>query len=162
MGRRRAGACRTHSTALPLACRLDTAPAPPSNTLFPLPLNPQALNKAAEAAGASIKGEGAEDAARYVAGMAANLIDVKNFEEGEWTQVRPSCCPAACFLLLVAWRHVLGLGAATCSGAGGAALRQVLRCALRCRGACACRASPVANPTPPCPALPPRSLWCPT
>jgi ABC-type multidrug transport system fused ATPase/permease subunit len=47
----------------------------------------QALNKAAEAAGVSIKGEGAPETARYVAGMAANLIDVKNFEESEWTQV---------------------------------------------------------------------------
>lgn len=55
-----------------------------------------ALNKAADAAGASIKGEGAEDAARYVAGMAANLIDVKNFEEGEWTQsVVPYLTPFA-------------------------------------------------------------------
>jgi hypothetical protein len=35
----------------------------------------------------AIKGDGAEDTSRYVAGMAANLIDVKNFEESEWTQV---------------------------------------------------------------------------
>lgn len=49
-----------------------------------------ALNKAAEAAGATIKGDGAEEAAAFVAGMAANLIDVKNFEEAEWTQVRPA------------------------------------------------------------------------
>lgn len=47
-----------------------------------------ALNKAAEAAGAAIKGDGAPDAARYVAGIAANLVDTKNFEEAEWTQVR--------------------------------------------------------------------------
>ncbi|KAL4452291.1 hypothetical protein ABPG75_007953 [Micractinium tetrahymenae] len=45
-----------------------------------------ALNKAADAASVAVKGEGAEEAARYVAGMAANLIDVKNFEESEWTQ----------------------------------------------------------------------------
>lgn len=45
-----------------------------------------ALNKAADAASVSVKGEGAENAARYVAGMAANLVDVKNFEESEWTQ----------------------------------------------------------------------------
>jgi elongation factor 3 len=47
-----------------------------------------ALNKAAEAAGVSVKGDGAEAAAAYVAGMAANLVDVKNFEEAEWTEVR--------------------------------------------------------------------------
>lgn len=47
----------------------------------------QALNKAADAASVAVKGEGAEEASRYVAGMAANLIDVKNFEEAEWTQV---------------------------------------------------------------------------
>jgi len=45
-----------------------------------------ALNKAADAASVAVKGEGAEEASRYVAGMAANLIDVKNFEEAEWTQ----------------------------------------------------------------------------
>ncbi|KPF45338.1 hypothetical protein IP76_08595 [Rhizobium sp. AAP43] len=45
-----------------------------------------ALNKAADAASVAIKGDGAEEASRYVAGMAANLIDVKNFEEAEWTQ----------------------------------------------------------------------------
>ena len=56
-----------------------------------------ALAKAAEAAGATIKGDGAEDASKYVAGIAANLIDVKNFEEAEWTQVR---CRA---VLLVSW-----------------------------------------------------------
>ncbi|PSC72325.1 elongation factor 3 [Micractinium conductrix] len=53
-----------------------------------------ALNKAAEAASVAVKGDGAEEAARYVAGMAANLIDVKNFEEGEWTQtVTPYLAP---------------------------------------------------------------------
>lgn len=42
----------------------------------------------------AIKGDGAEEASRYVAGMAANLIDVKNFEEAEWTQVgRAPACP---------------------------------------------------------------------
>lgn len=45
-----------------------------------------ALNKAAEAASVAIKGDDSEHVARYVAGMAANLIDVKNFEEAEWTQ----------------------------------------------------------------------------
>jgi hypothetical protein len=56
----------------------------------PLPfISIQALNKAAEAAGVAIKGNGAEGSARYVAGMAANLVDVKNFEESEWTAVSP-------------------------------------------------------------------------
>jgi hypothetical protein len=50
----------------------------------------QALNKAADAASVAIKGHGSEAATRYVAGMAANLIDVKNFEEAEWTQVGAS------------------------------------------------------------------------
>jgi hypothetical protein len=51
------------------------------------PALPQALNKAAEAAGATIKGDGSAGAAAYVAGMAANLIDSRNFDEAEWTQV---------------------------------------------------------------------------
>ena len=52
----------------------------------------QALNKAAEAASVSIKGDGADGSATYVAGMAANLIDSRNFEEAEWTAVRACCC----------------------------------------------------------------------
>lgn len=44
-----------------------------------------ALNKAAEAAGAVIKGDGSKDAATYVAGMASNLIDARNFDAAEWT-----------------------------------------------------------------------------
>lgn len=66
-------------------------------TTSPSPSAPlQALNKAADAASVAIKGEGSEEAARYVAGMAANLIDVKNFEEAEWTQVRTPASPELC------------------------------------------------------------------
>lgn len=113
------------STLSPLVC--PPHPSPP----------PQALNKAADAAGASIKGDGAEDAARYVAGMAANLIDVKNFEESEWTQVRAALHvqrgwgPAGWWMPSLHSHYAL--------------LHQ----------------PPGSSPTWPPPPLP-RSLWCPT